>query len=123
MDEGRRTYRWSEGWPSFRRIRTGPLSDLEGVGAAAGGSDHRLYLVYVARRGGPARMVVEQFLSAAGAEHYADELAAVLGVPRLVPGTCRWPRFSERRQRAWAGTADVHPPYRRCRRYRLHLGE
>ena len=123
VDEGRRTYRWSEGWPPFRRIRTGPLSDLEGVWAAEDGSDHRPYLVYVARQGGTGRMVVEGFSSAAGAEHYADELAAVLAVPRLMPGACRWPQFSGRRQRAWAGAADARPPYRRCRRYRLHLGE
>ncbi len=120
VDEGRRTYRWSEGWSPFRRTRTGPLSDLEGVWAEPSGSS-RVYLVYVGWRGGTGRMVVGLYSSAAGAEHYADELAAVLGVPRLAPGACRRPRFSERRARA--GEADTPPPYRRCRRYRRHLGE
>ena len=122
VDEGRHTYRWSEGWFPFRQTRLGPLSDLEGVGAEPGGSS-KLYLVYIARRGGTGRMVVDLCSSAVGAENYADELAAVLGVPRLAPGACRWPQFSERRQRAWAREADPHPPYRRCRRYRRHLSD
>ena len=59
VDEGRCTYRWSEGWPPCRRITTGPLSDLVGVGAEPGGSSNPSpHLVYVRWRGGTGRMVV-----------------------------------------------------------------
>jgi len=120
VDEDRRTYRWSEGWPPFRRVRTGPLSDLSGVGAMIGGGS--AYFVYVGGPGGAGKMVVEGFSSAEGAEYYADELAAVLGVPRLVPGACQWLQSTRQRQRANAEAANARPTYRRCRRYLLRLG-
>ena len=117
VDEDRRTYQWSEGWPPFRRVHTGPLSDLSGVGAMIGGGS--AYFGYVDGPGRAGRMVIERFSSAEGAEYYADELAAVLGVPRLEPGACRWPQLSRRKQQAYAEAANVRPTYRRCRRYLL----
>ncbi len=84
VDEEQRTYHRSEGWPPFRRVFAGPLSDLAGVWAeAAAGTGPSRYLVYVGWRTGPKRLLVEQFGSDNGAEYYADELADVLGVPRL----------------------------------------
>ncbi len=92
VDEERRTYRRSTGWPPFRRACIGPLSDLEGVWAEEHSSGSScICLVYVGWRIGPrrlVRLVVGRFWSEAGAEYYADELAAVMGVPRLVPGAC-----------------------------------
>lgn len=84
VDEERRTYRRSEGWPPFRRVFTGPLSDLAGVWAeSAAGTGPSKYLVYVGWRTGPRRLLVEQFGSEDSANYYADEMADVLGVPRL----------------------------------------
>lgn len=83
VDEERRTYRRSEGWPPFRRVYTGPLSDLAGVWTEAAAGSSRSYLVYVGWRAGPRRLLVEQFGSMNGADLYGDELADVLGVPRL----------------------------------------
>ena len=119
VDEDRRTYRWIEGWPPFRRTRTGPLSDLAGVGAMIGGGS--AYFVYVDGLGRAGKLVVERLSSAEGAEYYADELAALLGVLRLAPGACRWPQLSRQRQRAYAEAASVRPTYRRCRRYLLRF--
>lgn len=82
VDEGRRTYRRREGWPPFRRAYAGPLSDLAGVWAEPH-TDNHSYLVYVGWRAGLGKMVVGQFGSADGAEYFADELAAVLDIPRL----------------------------------------
>lgn len=82
VDGERRTYRRSEGWPPFRRVSAGPLSDLAGVWAEAAARPGG-YLVYVGWRAGPRRLLVEQFRSGDGANLYADELADVLGVPRL----------------------------------------
>lgn len=115
VDEDRRTYRWSKGWFPFRWVRTGPLSDLFGVGAIIGGGS--AYFVYIGGPGGAGKMVVGGFSSAEGAEYYADELALVLGVPRLVPGACQWPRSTRQRQQANAEAVHVRPTYRRCWRY------
>ena len=113
LDEERRTYRRTAGWSPFSRTCTGPFSDLTGVGAMIGGGS--TYFVYIGLRKG--RVVAERFSSAEGAEYYADELAAMLGVPRLEPGSCRWPQLSRQQQRAYAEAANVLPTYRRCRRY------
>ncbi len=120
VHEDRHIYRWIEGWPPFQWTRTGPLSDLSGVGAMMGGGN--AYFAYVGGPGGAGRLVVERFSSAEGAEYYADELVAVLGVPRLEPGACRWPRLSRQRQRANAEAANARLTYRRCRRYILRSG-
>ena len=114
LDEERRTYRRTAGWPPFSRTRTGPFSDLSGVGAMIGGGSST-YFVYISLRKG--RAVAERFSSAEGAEYYADELAAVLDVPRLAPGSCRWPQLSSRKQRAYAEAVNARPTYRRCTRY------
>ena len=84
VDEERRTYRRSEGWPPFRRVYTGPLSDLAGVWAeVAAGTGPGRYLVYVGWQTGPKRLLVEQFRAENGANLYADELAGVLAVSRV----------------------------------------
>lgn len=112
VDEERRTYRRSAGWPPLRRVCTGPLSDLEGVWAESG---YRGYLVYAGWRGGTNRMVIERFQSSDSAVYYADELAAVLSVPRLARDADwrLWPPDTE------TGAADAPPLYRRRRRHRL----
>ena len=86
LDEEGRTYRRTAGWFPFRRTQTGPFSDLTGVGAMIGGGV-RTYFVYIGWR--KSRVIAGRFSSAEGAEYYADELAAVLNVPRLAPGSCR----------------------------------
>ena len=119
VDEDRRIYRWIEGWPPFRRTRTGLLSDLSGVGAIMGSGS--ACFVYVAGPGGVGKMIIDRFSSAEGAEYYADEVATLLDVPRLAAGACRWPQFSEQRQRAYAEAASVRSTYRRCERYPLRF--
>lgn len=115
VDEERRTYRWSAGWPPLRRVCIGPFSDLEGVWAEGG---YGGYLVYVGWRGGIGRMVVERFQSSDSAVYYADELAAVLGVPRLARGA-DWRLWPLDQPQAGPGAADARPLYRRRRRQRL----
>ena len=115
VDEEGRTYRWSAWWPPLRRVCTGPLSDLEGVWAESGS---RGYLVYVGWRGGTRRMVMERFQSPDSAVYYADEMAAVLGVPRLARGA-DWRLWPPDRLRAGPDAADARPLYRRRRRHRL----
>ena len=83
VDVEQGTYQRSAGWPPFRRVRTGPLSDLVGVGDEYQGRGS--YLVYMQWQGKGGRMMVSRFRSECEAEHYADGLAAVLGVPRLAP--------------------------------------
>jgi hypothetical protein len=115
VDEERRSYHWSVGWPPLQRVRTGPLSDLEGVWAESG---YRGYLVYVGWRGGTGRMEVGRFQSSDSAVYYADELAAVLGVLRLARGA-DWRLWPPDQPQAGPGAADARPLYRRRRRHRL----
>lgn len=83
LDETQRTYRRSEGWPLFRRVSAGPLSDLSGVWAESN-TDHNSYSVYIGWQGKRGKMLVEQFRSSLeGAEYFAAELAATLAIPRL----------------------------------------
>ncbi len=114
LDEEGRTYRRTAGWPPFSRTQTGSYLDLPGVGAMIGGG-HRTYFVYIGWR--KDKIMAARFLSAEAAEYYADELAAVLDVPRLAPGSCRWPQLSRQKQRAYAEAANARPTYRRCRCY------
>ncbi len=118
LDEEGRTYRWTAGWFPFRRTQTGPFSDLTGVGAMIGGGVST-YFVYIGWR--KSRVMAARFSSAEGAEYYADELAAVLGVPRLGPGACRWPQLNSRKQRTYAEAANARSTYRRCKRYLTHF--
>ena len=83
LDETRRTYRRSEGWPPFQRVSAGPLSDLSGVWAEAG-SSASTYWVCIGWQGKRGSMPVEKFGSSLeGAQHFASELAATLGIPYL----------------------------------------
>lgn len=83
LDETQRTYRRSEGWPPFRRVSAGPLSDLSGVWAESN-TDHNSYSVYIGWQGKRGKMLVGQFSSSLeGAEYFAGELAATLGIPCL----------------------------------------
>ena len=83
LDETRRTYRRSEGWPPFQRVSVGPLSDLSGVWAEAGSSPST-YWVCIGWQGRRGSMPVEKFGSSLeGAQYFASELAATLGIPCL----------------------------------------
>lgn len=83
VDEAQHTYRRISGWLPFRRVSAGPLSDLSGVWVEPG-AKNCAYLVFIGWRGKPGKMLVEQFYSSLdGAEYFADELAATLGIPCL----------------------------------------
>lgn len=83
VDEKQRTYRRSEGWPPFRRVSAGSLSDLSGVWIEPNTNADK-YWVCVGWQGKRGSMVVEQFSSSLeGAQYFANELAATLGIPCL----------------------------------------
>ena len=83
LNETQRTYRQTEGWPPFRQVSAGPFFDLSGVWAERD-TDGNNYLVYVGWQNKRGKMLVEQFSSSLeGAQYFAGELAATLGIPCL----------------------------------------
>lgn len=94
LDRDRRTYRFLSGWPLFPRVQTGPWEDMAGVsvrriarGTKSAENPHPgYYKVEIAwRQERRACPLLGDFHREEEADALAEEMTALLGLPRVVP--------------------------------------